>query len=99
MPDLRNLNSNYTLTAKDPKQQGLKGLWGSTLGAYTLGYSRATDFGSGFPLTRGGLHSGGLHSGGLHSGGLLSGNRFGSWHRACLSVKKSYEKPFNVNVV
>ena len=98
MPDLRNLNSNYTLTAKDPKQQGLKGLWGSTLGAYTLGYSRATDFGSGFPLTRGGLHSGGLHSGGLHSGGLLSNYRFGICVPPCLSLKK-YEEPYNVNVV
>ena len=49
--------------------------------------SRATDFGSGCPLTcpvgleSGGLESGGLESGGLESGGLQSsGNAFRIWN-------------------
>ena len=78
MPDLRNLNSNYTLTAKDPKQQGLKGLWGSTLGAYTLGYSRATDFGSGAAQS---TLWGSTLWGSTLWGSTLSGNGFWIWNR------------------
>ena len=66
--------SNYTLTAKDPKQQGFGKTFAKSLAVYYLGKtSGCRVWGSVAGLEAGGLEAGGLEAGGLEAGGIEAG--------------------------